>query len=174
MRAQVVLKPNIKANSNRNSWRWVRRVHSPKGANCDSRFSSREAAKNAKERAFYGESAPYWRKFLRRLNSDIFAFFAFFAASRLCVRNAIRPNGGCTPLNRLQKFDWYDSPIPLVSECHEAWLLRIPLKALELRCCARVSLCGRHLQDCGGSGIAPATICKAHKVVAADVRPVSL
>jgi hypothetical protein len=64
-------------------------------------------------------------------------------------------------LNRLQKFDWYDLPIPLVSECHEAWLFRIPLEALEPRCCARVSLCGRHMQDCGGSGIAPATICAA-------------
>jgi hypothetical protein len=49
------------------------------GANFDSRFFSCEAAKNAKEKLVLDFLYLCLRKFLRRRNSTLFAFFAFFA-----------------------------------------------------------------------------------------------
>ena len=65
-------------------------MHSPKGANFDDRFSSREAAKNAKEKACDGFSVPSLE--------EIFFGDGIQTSSRslrLRVRNAFAPNGGC-------------------------------------------------------------------------------
>ena len=68
------------------------RVHSPKGANFDSRFVSRAGAKNAKEKAFYGFSAPSFEE-----GSSATEFRSLRVLRVLRVRNAFAPFGECTP-----------------------------------------------------------------------------
>jgi hypothetical protein len=66
-------------------------VHSPKGANFDSRFVSREGAKNAKEKACDGFSVPSLEKV-----SSATEFRPLCVLRVLRVRNAFAPHGGCT------------------------------------------------------------------------------
>ena len=66
-------------------------VHSPKGANFDSRFVSREGAKNAKERACDGFFVPS----LEEISSATeFRSLRFLRVLR--VRNAFAKRGECT------------------------------------------------------------------------------
>jgi hypothetical protein len=55
------------------------RVHSPKGANFDSRFVSREGAKNAKENASYGFSAPSLEEFFSAMEFRLLCVLRGFA-----------------------------------------------------------------------------------------------
>jgi hypothetical protein len=68
------------------------RVHSPKGANFDSRFVSREGAKNAKERACDGFFVPSLEEV-----SSATEFRSLRVLRVLRVRNAFAPFGECTP-----------------------------------------------------------------------------
>jgi hypothetical protein len=64
------------------------------GANFDSRFFSRQAAKNAKEKALYGFSAPSFEEVFSVMEFRPFRVFCILRVLR--VRNAFTPNGGCT------------------------------------------------------------------------------
>ena len=66
-------------------------VHSPKGANFDSRFVSREGAKNAKERACDGFFVPSLEEV-----SSATEFRSLRVLRVLRVRNAFAPFGECT------------------------------------------------------------------------------
>ena len=69
----------------------VQWVHSPKGANFDSRFVSREGAKNAKERACDGFFVPSLEEV-----SSATEFRSLRVLRVLRVRNAFAPFGECT------------------------------------------------------------------------------